>query len=85
MRSRERLLQRCLDNIQARADENGFQFSKTKSVSMHFCQQRTLHRDPELTLYGANIPVVDEVKFLALIFDRKLTFEPHIQYLSKDL
>jgi hypothetical protein len=50
---------------------------------MHFCQQRTLHRDPELTLYGANIPIVDEVKFLGLIFDQKLTFEPHIQYLKQ--
>jgi hypothetical protein len=61
MRPIERLLQRCLNNIQTWADENGFQFSKTKTVYMHFCRQRTLHRDPELTLYGANIPVVDEV------------------------
>jgi hypothetical protein len=74
MRSIERLLQRCLNNIQRWADENGFQFSKTKTVCMHFCQQRALHPDPELKLNGVPIPVVDEVKFLGLIFDRKLTF-----------
>jgi hypothetical protein len=83
MRSIERLLQRCLNNIQRWADENGFQFSKTKTVCMHFCQQRALHPDPELKLNGVPVPVVDEVKFLGLIFDRKLTFASHIQYLKQ--
>jgi hypothetical protein len=83
MRSIERLLQRCMISIQTWADENGFQFSKTKTVCMHFCQQHTLHREPELTLYGVGIPVVDEVKFLGLIFDRRLSFAPHIHYLKQ--
>jgi hypothetical protein len=72
MRSTERLLQRCQNNIQTWADEDGFRFSKTKTVCKHFCQKRMLHRDPELTLYGTNIPVVDEVKFLGLIFKTNL-------------
>ena len=82
MRSIERLLQRCLNKIQTWADENGFQFSKSKTVCMHFCQQRTLHLDPELVLYGDKIPVVEETKFLGLIFDRRLTFKAHIKYLK---
>jgi hypothetical protein len=69
MRSIERLLQRCLNNIQTWADENGFQFSETKTVGIHFCQQRTFHPDLELKLNGVPVPVVDEVKFLGLIFD----------------
>ena len=28
------------------------------------------------------IPTADEVKFLGIIFDRKLTFIPHIKYLK---
>jgi hypothetical protein len=83
MRSIERVLQRCLNSIQTWADENGFQFSKTKTVCMHFCRQCTLHPDPELKLCGATIPVADEVKFLGLIFDRKLTFAPHTHYLKQ--
>jgi ribonuclease HI len=82
MNSIERLLQLCLNNIQNWADENGFQFSKTKTVCMHFCQQHILHTDPQLTLDGIAIPIVNEFKFLGLIFDRKLNFIPHIKYLK---
>jgi hypothetical protein len=77
----ERKLQICLRGIERWADENGFKFSRTKTVCMHFCQKRSLHPDPELTLYGDKIPVVDETKFLGLVFDRKLTFQSHIKYL----
>lgn len=82
MRAAERQLQRCLRSIESWADTNGFQFSKTKTVCMHFCQQRREHSDPDLRLYGSSIPVVEETKFLGLIFDKKLTFIPHIQYLK---
>jgi hypothetical protein len=72
----------CLNNIEKWADENGFQFSRTKTVCMHLCQQHTLHCDPNLTLYGCAIPVVEKYKFLGLIVDKKLNFIPHIKYLK---
>ena len=46
------------------------------------CQLRKLHDDPELYLYESPIPVVEEFKFLGVIFDRKLSFIPHIKYLK---
>jgi len=49
---------------------------------MHFCHLRKLHPEPELFLNGTLIPVVEEVKFLGLIFDRKLSFLPHLRYLK---
>ena len=49
---------------------------------MHFCQLRRLHNDPVLKLDGVEIPVVDQYKFLGVIFDRKLSFIPHIKYLK---
>ena len=33
-------------------------------------------------MYESLIPVVDDFKFLGLIFDRKLSFIPHIKYLK---
>ena len=33
-------------------------------------------------IYGSPIPVVDEAKFLGLLFDKKLTFIPHIKALK---
>ena len=32
----------------------------------------------KVELYGSPIPVVEESKFLGIIFDRKLCFIPHI-------
>jgi len=61
-------LQRCLNKLQNWADTNGFKFSTSKTVCMHFCRLRKLHPEPELLLNGTPIPVVKEVKFLGLIF-----------------
>ena len=41
----ERQLQLCLNKLQQWATDNGFQFSKTKTVGMHICQKRGLHLD----------------------------------------
>ena len=82
MHTIERQLQQCLNKIQKWALENGFKLSKTKTQCMHFCQLRGLHNDPVVKLDGVEIPVVDQYKFLGDIFDRKLSFIPHINYLK---
>jgi ribonuclease HI len=81
MRSIERQMQQCLNKLQIWADENGFKFSQSKTVCMHFCHKRKLHPDPLLTLNNINIPIVAETKFLGLFFDSKLSYIPHLKYL----
>ena len=83
MQTVERKLQNCINKINKWATENGFKFSKTKTKCLHFCNQRQLHPDPILKLEGNAIPVIDQYKYLGLIFDRKLTFIPHINYIKK--
>jgi len=72
----ERHLQRCLNTgkLQEWADTNGFKFSTTKTVCFHFCCLRKLHPDPQLFLNGSPIPVIEEVRFLGVIFDKKTHF-----------
>ena len=41
-----------------------------------------MHNDPLIKIENAEIPVTDEYKFLGVIFDRKLTFISHIEYLK---
>ena len=82
MHTIDRQLQQVLNNLSKWSSENGFKFSNTKTKCMHFCQSRKLHLDPELTLHGVQIEVVPEFKFLGLLFDFKLSFIPHIKYLS---
>ena len=82
MNTIERQLQLNLNKIQKWSTENGFKFSKSKTVCMHFCHLRKAHNDPILTLDGTHIPVVEENKFLGVIFERKLSFIPHIKQLK---
>ena len=67
----ERHLQRSLNKIQEWADTNGFKFSTAKTVCVHFCRIRKFHSDPQLLLNGSPILVVEEVKLLGIIFDKK--------------
>ena len=66
MHTVERQLQQNLSNIQDWATKNGFKFSKSKTVCMHFC--RKAHDDPVITLDATPNPVVEETKFLGVIF-----------------
>ena len=82
MQTIERHLQQYINRIEDWALLNGFKFSKSKTQCVHFCQLRKVHDDPELYLYGSLIPVVEDFKFLGIIFDHKLSFIPQIKYLK---
>ena len=74
--------QLCLNKVHEWSVANGFKFSKSKTVCMHFCHLMTLHPDPSLTMDGDPIKVVKEMRFLGLVFDSKLSFLPHIRALK---
>ena len=78
----ERQLHYCLNKIEKWCVENGFKFSQTKSVCVHFHNKRSHLPEPELTLNGKKISVVRETKFLGVTFDQKLTFIPHMKALK---
>ena len=79
----ERQLQQNLNKIENWATSNVKKKNfKSKTQCVHFCQLRKQHDDPVLHLYGSHIPVVEEPTFLGIIFDRKLSFIPHINYLK---
>ncbi|PVD37664.1 hypothetical protein C0Q70_00263 [Pomacea canaliculata] len=77
----ERRLQLCVNAVQKWVTENGFNFSPTKSVCIHFCKLTGMFPNPSITVKGTVLKVVQEVKFLGVIFDRKLSFLPHIKSL----
>ena len=47
-----------------------------------FLSKKKLHNDPSLKLDSVEIPVGDEYEFPGIIFDKKLTFIPHLKYLK---
>ena len=68
MNNIERQLQICLNKIEQWAMENGFKFSSSKTLGMHFCNTRGLNPDPKLKLYNSPITIVSETKFVGLLF-----------------
>ena len=79
METIERQLQQNLNKIENWTTSNGFKFSKSKTPCVQFCQLRKQHEqhdDPVLHFYGSPIPVVEESKFLCIIFHRKLSLYP---------
>ncbi|GFU43460.1 putative RNA-directed DNA polymerase from transposon X-element [Trichonephila clavipes] len=83
MRMIERQLQTAVNNIVKWCDTNGHSISASKSCCVHFCRKRGIHPDPEIRIRDIQIPVVPDVRFLGVIFDRRLTFLPHILHLQK--
>ncbi|GFN82574.1 RNA-directed DNA polymerase from mobile element jockey [Plakobranchus ocellatus] len=78
----ERTIQLCINNVQKWVSENGFRFSVLKTTCVHFHKQR-IYTEPALHLDSQPIPVKGEAKFLGVVFDSKLTFYNHIQYIKK--
>ena len=78
-------LQQCIQKITHWANTNSFRISKSKIKYIHFCQLRKMHNDPLIKLEDTEIPVVDEYKFLGIIFDWKLTFIPNKKYFKKQI
>jgi hypothetical protein len=63
------------------AVENGFFFSSDKTQCVHFTCVRGLHAHTSLHVSNITLPFVMMVKFLGLIVDTKLSWEPHLRYL----
>ena len=79
----ERRLQLCLNKLQQWATDNGFRFSKTKTVCMHICQKRGLHLDPQLFLDKRPIPVVERPRFWGLYLTGSYPLYPILNMLKQ--
>ena len=50
----------CLHKIEKWCNENGFKFSQTKTVCLHFHKKRGILPEPELILRGNECLLVDK-------------------------
>merc|ERR1712002_458722 len=58
-------------------------FSTSKTIAVRFTRCTKLEPIAPLELNGTKIPFEDQVKFLGVIFDKKLTWGPHIDNLKR--
>ena len=75
-------IQRTINAVSIWAEARGFKFSPLKTKAIRFTRTRKREHIPTLFLKDDIVPYEDEVKFLGVIFDKKLTFGPHINNLS---
>ena len=69
----QRLLQLCVNSVQDWISKNGFKFSTSKTVCMHFCNQRKHFSESSILLDNNRIKVVTEATCFGVIFDRTLS------------
>ena len=81
----QRRTQLAINKLQKWTFKNGFTISteQDKTVAMHFCKRRNCHEDPYIHLNNIPIKFVQKKKFLGLIWDPKLKFKHHVDYLRK--
>ena len=65
----ERLMQLCVNSVQEWVSNNGFKFSTSKTVCMHFCDQCKQFTKTSSMSEENPIKVVTEAKFLGVVFD----------------
>ena len=82
MKTAERQLQPYIHKIIHWANTNEFKISKNKTRCVHFCQLRKMDNDPLMKLEHTDISVVNEYKFLGIMFNWILSYIPHIKYLK---
>lgn len=81
--STQRLLQNTLNKLYTWTESTGFKVSTTKSEVIIFNRNRS-SPNVELYLDKQKLKVTPQVKLLGLIFDSRLTWEPHINKLKID-
>ena len=74
--SATRTLQNHLNMLEAWLSDWRVKVNETKSVQVTFTNRKI--DCPHVTLYGTQLPVKTEVKYLGLTLDRSLTWKPHI-------
>ena len=78
----QKVVQRNLDKIQKWCDKWGFRISTDKTVAVPFTFTYSTET-VKLTVNGQEIKTVKSAKFLGMIFDRKLSWHYHIDYVVK--
>ena len=73
-------MQTAINQVVQWATYHGFKFSPSKTMAMHFHKRGKFH--PSLYLGANPLHFVQQVKYLGLIFDSRLTWVPHIKQLK---
>ena len=75
-----RNMQTALTQVHTWCDEWGFKLSSDKSVAVMFSLKQS--PPPRLTIDGRTVKIQESARFLGMIFDQRLTWREHIEYVT---
>ena len=76
-------IQKAVDKALEWGEASGLTFSPAKTVSVIFTRKTKFTLPNPLTMNGREIPFSDEVKYLGIIFDKRLSWVPHVRRKAK--
>jgi hypothetical protein len=76
-----RKIQRVLDSMAASCKHWNIKINEDKTRAIYFTR-RNRPSDSVLTLNGRNIPFVNNVKYVGVLFDKRMTWRLHIQIIE---
>ena len=74
-------LQLAVSRLERWSASNSLRFSTAKTAMVRFCRRRRPCPDMTVKLYGERIPVQQEVKFLGVLMDSRLSYKSHLKNL----
>ena len=82
-RANARKLKLILNEAEVWRKKHGAQFEPSKYVLIHFTRNKWTESTASITINGTKIEPSSEAKYLCVIFDQKLLFHSHLQYVIK--
>ena len=75
------LLQKSINDLLTWSEKSGLNFLLKNQNTLYFLRKQ-IQNPPKLYKQKTEIEKVDNIEILGLIFDNKLTWMPHMQYLK---
>jgi ribonuclease HI len=76
-------LEHLLHEAEQWRSRHGVKFEKSKYILVHFTRNNTQRTTSPVTVGEVTIQPSNEARYLGVIFDRKLKYQSHIQYVAK--
>ncbi|XP_055524853.1 uncharacterized protein LOC129718269 [Wyeomyia smithii] len=83
LKSLQKRMQSAVNKMQKWLSNNGFRISVPKTSCMHFCRRKKHSTNLVFQIIKDNIQEVEEVRFLGMICDKKLSWRTQIEHVKK--
>ena len=79
----ETVLQNSINRLSSWTSNSGVEFSKIKMSPIHLCKLTNCNKSISLHLNFEPLHPVETITYLGIIFDKNISWNPHINYLKK--